>query len=78
MFRMLDALIKCLRRVSVGMNLARPFKAGESSITYLRRVATAETGAQFNRRYATRHTMRLVPAFKGRAKLIPTLRDEEP
>jgi hypothetical protein len=37
-----------------------------------RRVATPETGTEFNRRYATRVAMTLSPALKRRAKLIPT------
>jgi len=36
------------------MNLARPFKAGEGQQGVSRRVATPETRAEFNRRYATR------------------------
>jgi hypothetical protein len=38
---------------SVGMNLARPFKAGKSVTEQLRRVATHEKGHEFSRRYAT-------------------------
>jgi hypothetical protein len=39
---------------SVGMNLARPFKAGTMAPDYRRRVATVESSANFRRRNATR------------------------
>ena len=60
---------------SVGMNLARPFKAGRESARTPRRVATTET-AGINRRYATRTFGNFNPALKRRAKLRPTLRVE--
>jgi hypothetical protein len=42
-----------------------------------RRVATPETRAGFNRRYATKNRNNLIPAMKRRAKFIPTLRVED-
>jgi hypothetical protein len=42
-----------------------------------RRVATPETYARFSRRYATKPPTGPVPALKGRAKFIPTLRAED-
>src|SRR2546421_10480999 len=42
---------------SVGMTLARPFKAGKMKQDKPRRVATPATEAVFNRRYATRNAM---------------------
>jgi len=58
------------------MNLARRFKAGKEPPKCLRRIATPETGANFNRRYATRTAQNLIPALKRRAKFMPTLRVE--
>ena len=61
------------------MNLARPFKAGKAvERLAVSRVATPESGAQLQTSLRDeRDLMRLVPALKGRAKLIPTLRVEE-
>ena len=62
---------------SVVMTLGRPFKAGKWSTERSRRVATSETRAQFNRRYATRTGDDLIPALKRPANFIPTLRVED-
>ena len=59
-----EALIKCLRRVSVAMNLARRFNAGGSGRRDYRRVATIEIRFQFRRRYATQLTLLNCPGLE--------------
>ena len=59
------------------MSLARRFKRRDQVIAGFRRVATIEKGANFRRRYATRTLLPLPRPFKGRAKLMPTLRVED-
>ncbi|MDX6498207.1 MAG: hypothetical protein QOG23_1467 [Blastocatellia bacterium] len=71
-----EALNKYFSARSVAMSLARPFKAGERSMKYQRRVATREINGRFNRRYATRLANHVIPALKRGAKLIATLRVE--
>ena len=68
-----EPLIKSSTR-SVGLSLARPFKAGRRASEFPRHVATTELSAAFRRRYATRTTRLPFPALKGRAKFIATLR----
>ena len=63
-----EPLIKYSTR-SVEVNVARPFKAGERSPKYLRRLATPEMGQTVNRRDATSTANDVIPALKGRAKL---------
>ena len=54
--------------------VAGPGKANEVSASR----SDVCTWCEFNRRYATRTRNNLMPALKRRAKLIPTLRVEEP
>jgi hypothetical protein len=61
---------------SVGMSLARPFKAGENQQHRLRRVATLESGNQIQSSLRDENSPILIPALKRRAKLISTLRVE--
>jgi len=49
---------------SVGMNLARPFKAGDHVYDVSRRVATIEYGYIFKRRYATRFNLFTLPGLE--------------
>jgi len=58
------------------MNLARPFKAGKGK-KVVASLSDVLNPAEINRRYATRVFNRAVPALKGRAKFMPTLRAEE-
>jgi len=57
---------------SVGMNLARRFNAGIQVSIRPRRVATSESSV--SRRYATLTSGPQIPALKGQAKFVPTLR----
>jgi hypothetical protein len=61
---------------SVGMNLARPFKAGNPQPSGPASRSDVRTSGEFNRRYATGTANNLIPALKGRAKFRPTLRVE--
>ena len=62
---------------SVGMNLARPFKAGKGQRGVRVASRRLKLALEFNRRYATTASNAPVPALKGRAKFMPTLRVED-
>ena len=60
---------------SVGMNLARPFKAGNISEKSFSVASRRMKVAPVNRRYATAgYSGAKIPALKGRAKFTATLR----
>jgi hypothetical protein len=70
-----ETLNKCLRRVASGV-FSPAFQRRDQVVTDSRRIATIGIHPNFSRRSATWTLRWTIPALKGRAKFLPTLRVE--